>query len=166
MVDDILNQLAELADALSTDLAAELAGELEAIALEDDAVASLEDEFKRRGAALEARKAAAAEMMQANGVASIKLASGLAPRVRPVTKYYLKDGDKSLRMDDQDVIDALRARGYGRVVREQVGSWSALQAVCKEMDAAGELPPWASRSDSLTLTLSGKAKFIRGRGDT
>lgn len=136
----------------------DLAAESEAIAVEDDAIERERKALARRDEALEARKLALAKLMVSRGITSLKTANGLHPSVSTKQFYHC------LSEHRDEMVAWVKASGHANAVTEQLRSPSMLKSICESvMEDGGTLPEFIKHSESPTISLRGKAEFLRTR---
>ncbi len=131
----------------------------EFIAIEDEAVTALKKEHTERKENLDATKTQLAELLASAGVDSLKLESGLAPKVMKSVKYYKQAG-----VPDEDLFAFLERNNLGDIIKPQV-HFQTLQSTMKEYVAQGGVVNETvfNVTDVLTVRMNGKAKFLAAR---
>jgi len=128
----------------------------EAIAVEDDALGTLDAELKRRKAALDQQKTQLADLMISAGVDSLKLANGLTPSVCLRRKFFKTQG-----ITDEQLHQWLRAEGLGSIIKETVHFGTLQSAMKAREEAEGDIPGEIFNvKDERTIRLNGKSKFL------
>lgn len=131
----------------------------EDIALEDEAVSNLESEFKRRKESNKAAKTQLAELLISAGLQSVKLESGLSPKVKQNRKFFTAAGTT-----DETLHSWLRDNEMGSIIKPHV-HFQTLQATLKAHEEQGnELPEMFNVSIENTVTMYGKSKFLQSKG--
>ena len=133
----------------------------EEIAIEDDAIATIDAGLKERKKKLDERKGFLAMQMAQAQMPSFTTDNGLAPRQRAVVKFYRVSGKT-----EDDVLDWLKQNELAGVIKRTV-PFNTLQATLKEFEELhGEtaIPEELfSKSVTQTVTLGNKSKFISKR---
>lgn len=136
--------------------AAELA---EHIALEDEALVTMNKELKDRKARLDEAKEKLAEILMQAGLSSIKLESGLSPSVKINHKIF-----KNAGVTDDMLFDWLKINELGDIIKPYV-HFQTLQSTLKAFEDGGrELPEQMFNiTNQKTVRMNGKSKFLAGR---
>jgi len=131
----------------------------EVIAIEDDALASLDAELKRRKAALDQQKTQLADLMIGAGVDSLKLANGLTPSVSLRRKFFKAQG-----VTDERLHRWLRDEGLGSIIKETVHFGSLQSTIKAHEEADGDIPSNIFNvKDERTIRMHGKSRFLARR---
>jgi hypothetical protein len=133
--------------------AAQLAEE---IALEDDAISQLDTELTERKDKNKYAKAQLAELLMQAGIDSIRLKSGLTPRLRINRRFYKQSG-----ITDDDLFTWLNENQLASIIKPTV-HFQTLQATLKEHEEQGNILPdnLFNIVDEKTITMYGKSKFL------
>ena len=153
-VTDAFSQEAEHIESTATQLA-------EHIVIEEDKIDQLETGLKTRKEKLaEAKEQLASLLMQA-GLESIKLESGLNPKVRINRRYYRQAG-----LGDEELFAWLAANQLDGIIKPTV-HFGTLQSAMKEYEEQGNTPPENifNTVDQRTVTMYGKSKFLERKNN-
>jgi len=132
----------------------------EAIAVEDDELATMDRELKKRKAALDESKEKLADMLTSAGVESIKLDNGLCPSVVRRTKFF-----KAAGVTDEDLHTWLRSQDLGAIIRETVHFGSLQSTMKAHVENGGDAPETVFQiKDERSIRMNGKSKFLASRG--
>jgi hypothetical protein len=133
----------------------------EHIAIEDDAVSQLEAEFKDRKERLKEAKTKLAEILIQAGMESVKLSSGLSPKVKIKRRFYQQQG-----ITEEDLFNWLRKNQLGTIIKPHV-NFNTLQATIKEYELQGNIvDDIFTISNEPTVTMYGKSKFLDSKQQT
>ncbi len=131
------------------------------LAEEDETIAVFEKALIKQKAVRDATKTQLAELMQQNGMESVKLDNGLSPAARIVTKIF-----KAAGIENETVHQWLKDNDLGDIIKPTV-HFQTLSATLKEYkDQGNELPDIFNVSSTPTVTLFGKSKYLLNKGKT
>jgi hypothetical protein len=131
----------------------------EQVALEDEALAQFEARLKERKEANKVAKTQLAELLIQAGLQSIKLDSGLNPKVKQNRKFFTATGTT-----DENLHSWLRNQELGSIIKPHV-HFQTLQATLKAYEEQGnELPDMFNIVTENTVTMYGKSKFLNSKG--
>jgi hypothetical protein len=147
-MDDLFNADTQTVESLSSELA-------EHIAREDDALDKLNAELSDRKARLDEAKEKLADILMQSGLDSIKLTSGLSPKVKINRRFFKAKG-----VDDDMLFGWLRTNQLEAIIKPTV-HFQTLQSTLKAYEEQGNiLPEIINAIDQKTITMYGKAKFL------
>lgn len=141
---DIKNQIKDLASFLT---------------VEEASIQAAEAGIKERKANLDAMKTQLAELMQQNGMESVKLDNGLTPKVKNSVKIFKAPG-----VTDDQLFDWLKANDLDGIIKSTV-HFNTLQSTLKDYEEQGNTLPndLFNRSEVPSVTMYGKSKFLTAR---
>jgi hypothetical protein len=156
-----------MSEANVSEMFAAPAGELETtaarlaeeIAVEENTLDNLKEQVKLADAEVKTKKAELATLLMQAGLDSIKLTSGLTPRVKIKRRYYTQSG-----IDKEHVHSWLMANELGDIILPTV-NFNTLQATLKEhQDAGRDIPETIFNVvDEPGIVMHGKSKFLKAK---
>ncbi len=131
----------------------------EFIAIEDDAVSTLDGQLKVRKSNLEAIKSDLAKLMLDNGMSSVKLDNGLTPSASMNTKYF-----KAAGVEDEVLFGWLTSNQLEGIIKRTV-HFSTLNSTIRDfVDQGGTLQDGLFNVvNQPTIQMNGKSKFLAAR---
>lgn len=130
----------------------------EFIAVEDDAVSQMAEALQERKNNLDQLKTDLATLMIQSGMDSVKLDNGLTPKAKITTKYYKAQG-----VDDETLFSWLEHNDLDGIIKPTVHFSTLNKALADYVDHWGDLPNIFQRTDTPTVTMYGKSKFLARR---
>ena len=100
-------------------------------------------------------------LLASAGLTDFKCPNGLWPHAKINIKYFKAKG-----VQDGTLFEWLTDNGLDGIIKPTV-HWGTLSSTMKEfVDAGNEVPEIINRVEELTISMTGKAKWLKGEGHT